>query len=240
VALTQSQMIAAVADRAEMSKAETKRALAALDEIVLEELANAQKVRIGGLVQLTVRVKAAQKKRKGRQSGDRRGDRRRCQARERRCSSATAGQSQGIASVSAEGPATARRVERARLPVSPAGPMTYRSTKARRVHQGDHQAAARTDHRRHAGESCQGSSSTDHRGTGHCSCAHAKKSRPSGSLILRCSLARTIHGRSESCSVIVKPYSRKGEHMFAGWSSRATARSRRPFLLLASAVGRIV
>jgi DNA-binding protein HU-beta len=66
VALTQSQMIAAVADRAEMSKADAKRALAALDEIVLEELGNAQKVRIGGLVQLTVRVKPAQKKRRGR------------------------------------------------------------------------------------------------------------------------------------------------------------------------------
>jgi DNA-binding protein HU-beta len=66
VALTQSQMIAAVADRADMSKADAKRALAALDETVLEELGNAQKVRIGGLVQLTVRVKPAQKKRKGR------------------------------------------------------------------------------------------------------------------------------------------------------------------------------
>jgi nucleoid DNA-binding protein len=33
---------------------------------VLEELGNAQKVRIGGLVQLTVRVKPAQKARKGR------------------------------------------------------------------------------------------------------------------------------------------------------------------------------
>jgi nucleoid DNA-binding protein len=66
VALTQSQMIAAIADRAEMSRADAKRALAALDEIVLEELGNAQKVRIGGLVQLTVRVKPAQKKRKGR------------------------------------------------------------------------------------------------------------------------------------------------------------------------------
>jgi hypothetical protein len=31
---------------------------------VLEELGNAQKVRVGGLVQLTVRVKPAQKKRK--------------------------------------------------------------------------------------------------------------------------------------------------------------------------------
>jgi nucleoid DNA-binding protein len=66
VALTQSQMIAAVADRAEMSRAEAKRALDALDEVVLEELGNVQKVRIGGLVQLTVRVKPAQKKRKGR------------------------------------------------------------------------------------------------------------------------------------------------------------------------------
>ncbi len=66
MALTQSQMIAAVADRAEMSKADARRALVALDEIVLEQLGNAQKVRIGGLVQLTVRVKPAQKKRKGR------------------------------------------------------------------------------------------------------------------------------------------------------------------------------
>jgi DNA-binding protein HU-beta len=66
VPLTQSQMIAAVADRAEMSRAEAKRALNALDEIVLEELGNARKVRLGGLVQLTVRVKPAQKKRRGR------------------------------------------------------------------------------------------------------------------------------------------------------------------------------
>ena len=66
MALTQSQMIAAVADRAEMSKADAKRALDALDEIILGELGNAQKVRLGGLVQLTVRVKPAQKKRKGR------------------------------------------------------------------------------------------------------------------------------------------------------------------------------
>jgi nucleoid DNA-binding protein len=55
-----------VADRAEVSKAEAKRVLTALDEIILEELGNAQKVRVGGLVQLTVRVKPAQKARKGR------------------------------------------------------------------------------------------------------------------------------------------------------------------------------
>jgi DNA-binding protein HU-beta len=58
--------VTAVAERSELSKADAKRVLSALDEIVLDELGNAQKVRIGGLVQLTVRVKPAQKKRKGR------------------------------------------------------------------------------------------------------------------------------------------------------------------------------
>jgi len=66
VALTQTQLVTAVADRAELSKTDVKRALAALDEIVLDQFGNAQKVRIGGLVQLTVRVKPAQKARKGR------------------------------------------------------------------------------------------------------------------------------------------------------------------------------
>lgn len=66
MALTQTQLAAAVADRAEISKAEAKRVLTALDEIILEELGNAQKVRVGSLVQLTVRVKPAQKARKGR------------------------------------------------------------------------------------------------------------------------------------------------------------------------------
>lgn len=64
--LTQTQLVTAVAERAELSKADAKRALEALDQIVLDELGNAQKVRIGGLVQLTVRVKPAQKSRKGR------------------------------------------------------------------------------------------------------------------------------------------------------------------------------
>jgi DNA-binding protein HU-beta len=66
VPLTQTQLVSAVADRAEVSKAEVKRVLAALDEVVLEEIGNAQKVRIGTLVQLTPRVKPAQKKRQGR------------------------------------------------------------------------------------------------------------------------------------------------------------------------------
>ena len=64
--MTQTQLASAVADRAEISRTEAKRVLAGLEEIVLEELGNAHKVRIGGLVQLTVRVKPAQKARKGR------------------------------------------------------------------------------------------------------------------------------------------------------------------------------
>jgi nucleoid DNA-binding protein len=66
LALTQTQLTAAVAERADISRAEAKRVLDALDEVILQELGNAQKVRISGLVQLTVRVKPAQKKRPGR------------------------------------------------------------------------------------------------------------------------------------------------------------------------------
>jgi DNA-binding protein HU-beta len=58
--------VTAVAEHADLSKADAKRALTALEEIVIEELGNAQKVRIGGIVQLTVRVKPPQKKRQGR------------------------------------------------------------------------------------------------------------------------------------------------------------------------------
>lgn len=64
--MTQTQLASAVADRADISRAEAKRVLGALEEVVLEELGNAQKVRIAGVVQLTVRVKAAQKARQGR------------------------------------------------------------------------------------------------------------------------------------------------------------------------------
>ena len=64
--LTQTQLATAVAERAEITGVEAKRVLGALEEIVLDELGNAQKVRVGGLVQLTVRVKPAQTKRKGR------------------------------------------------------------------------------------------------------------------------------------------------------------------------------
>jgi DNA-binding protein HU-beta len=64
--LTQAQLAAAVAERADLSKADAKSALAALEAVVLEELGEAERVKIGGLVQLTVRVKPAQRARKGR------------------------------------------------------------------------------------------------------------------------------------------------------------------------------
>jgi len=44
LSLTQTQLVTAIADRAELSKADAKRALTALEEIVLEEVGNAQKV----------------------------------------------------------------------------------------------------------------------------------------------------------------------------------------------------
>ena len=66
MALTQNQLVSAIADRAELSRTDAKRALTALEDIILAEIGNAEKVRIGGLVQLTVRVKPATKKRQGR------------------------------------------------------------------------------------------------------------------------------------------------------------------------------
>jgi DNA-binding protein HU-beta len=66
MALTQSQLIGEIADRAGLSKADTKSVLEALEQVVLEQLGEAEKVRIGGVVQLAVRVKEATKERKGR------------------------------------------------------------------------------------------------------------------------------------------------------------------------------
>ena len=66
MSMTQSQLVSAVAERADLSKGDAKRAIAALEDVVLEEIGNAQKVRLGGLVQLTVRLKPATKARQGR------------------------------------------------------------------------------------------------------------------------------------------------------------------------------
>jgi nucleoid DNA-binding protein len=64
--LTQSQLTDAVAERAGLSRAQAKGAIQALEDVVLDEIGNAEKVKIGNLVQLTVRVKPATKSRKGR------------------------------------------------------------------------------------------------------------------------------------------------------------------------------
>src|SRR5919206_1623068 len=66
MALTQTQLADAVAERSGLSRAEAKRALAALEDVVLSEIGNAEKVKIGGLVQFTVRLKPATKERQGR------------------------------------------------------------------------------------------------------------------------------------------------------------------------------
>ena len=64
--LTQTQLTNEVADRSGLTKSDARAALAALEEVVLEQLADAEKVRIGGVVQLVVRVKEATKPRQGR------------------------------------------------------------------------------------------------------------------------------------------------------------------------------
>ena len=63
MALTQTQLASALAERVDMSKADAKYILDAFEAIVLEQLAQAEKVRIGKLVQLTVRLKPATKAR---------------------------------------------------------------------------------------------------------------------------------------------------------------------------------
>jgi DNA-binding protein HU-beta len=66
MSLTQTQLADAVAERAGISRNEAKNVLTALEEVVLSEIGNAEKVKIGNLVQLTVRLKPATKARQGR------------------------------------------------------------------------------------------------------------------------------------------------------------------------------
>ncbi|HZQ15761.1 MAG TPA: HU family DNA-binding protein [Gaiellaceae bacterium] len=66
MALTQTQLVGAIAEESGLSRAQAKSALDALEAVVLGEIGNAEKVKIGNLVQLTVRVKPATKAREGR------------------------------------------------------------------------------------------------------------------------------------------------------------------------------
>ena len=64
--MTQTQLADAVAEKAGLSRADAKKAIAALEEVVLDEIGNAEKVKIGGVVQLDVRVRPATDARPGR------------------------------------------------------------------------------------------------------------------------------------------------------------------------------
>ena len=64
--MTQTQLADAVAEKAGLSRADAKKAIAALEEVVLDEIGNAEKVKIGGVVQLDVRVRPATVARPGR------------------------------------------------------------------------------------------------------------------------------------------------------------------------------
>jgi DNA-binding protein HU-beta len=66
VPLTQTQLADEVAQRSGMSRADAKKMLTALDEVVLDQIADAEKVKIGSVVQLEVRVRPATKERPGR------------------------------------------------------------------------------------------------------------------------------------------------------------------------------
>jgi len=66
VPLTQTQLADEVATRAGASRMEAKRVLSALEEVVIEQISAAEKVKIGSVVQLEVRVRAATKARPGR------------------------------------------------------------------------------------------------------------------------------------------------------------------------------
>jgi DNA-binding protein HU-beta len=66
VPLTQTQLADEIADRAGATRADAKRMLAALEEVVLEQISAAEKVKIGTIVQLEVRVRPATKARPGR------------------------------------------------------------------------------------------------------------------------------------------------------------------------------
>ena len=64
--LTQTQLADAVADKSGLSRADAKKALTALEEVVLGEIGNAEKIKIGGVVQLDARVRPATDARPGR------------------------------------------------------------------------------------------------------------------------------------------------------------------------------
>ena len=64
--LTQAELQRQIAERSGLARAHVKQVLKALEEVALEQVANARKVKLGGLVQLDVRMRGATKARGGR------------------------------------------------------------------------------------------------------------------------------------------------------------------------------
>lgn len=64
--VTQTALLDQLAGKLGVTRAEAKRTLGAVEEVVLDNLRQARRVKIGNTVQLEVRVKPATKARKGR------------------------------------------------------------------------------------------------------------------------------------------------------------------------------
>ena len=66
MALTQTQLADAVAEKSGLSRADAKKAITALEEVVVEQNGKAEKVKIGGIVQVEARLRPATQERQGR------------------------------------------------------------------------------------------------------------------------------------------------------------------------------
>ena len=64
--LSQTEMIGEIADRTGFARGEVKHVLATWEEVVLDEIKEGEKVKLGQLAQLVVKIKPATKKRMGR------------------------------------------------------------------------------------------------------------------------------------------------------------------------------
>ena len=66
MAMTQTQLADAVAEKAGLSRADAKKAITALEDVVVEQIGKAEKVKIGGIVQVEARLRPATQERQGR------------------------------------------------------------------------------------------------------------------------------------------------------------------------------
>jgi nucleoid DNA-binding protein len=64
--LTQTQLVSHLSEETELSKADVKSVLTALEETILGQIGEAEKFKLGGLVQIEVKLKGATKAREGR------------------------------------------------------------------------------------------------------------------------------------------------------------------------------